>query len=108
MSIEDNLRIVRLIDTYGVLLTSKKFAVISDYYFENLTLAEIGDNYGISRQAVRDSIAQSIKSLESYEAKLKIVSKEKCVIEKLEKVLSKVVDNTIKQDIEKIISEMRG
>ena len=108
MSIEDNLRIVRLIDTYGVLLTSKKLAVISDYYFDNLTLAEIGDNYGISRQAVRDSISQSIKSLESYEEKLKIISKEKCVIEKLEKVSMRITDKVLKQDIEKIISELRG
>ncbi len=73
MSIDENLKIVRLIDTYGSTLTTKQFSIISSYYFDNLTLAEIGENMGISRQAVSDSISQSLKSMSALEEKLGII-----------------------------------
>lgn len=73
MSIDENLKIVRLIDTYGSTLTEKQFSIISSYYFDNLTLSEIGENMGISRQAVSDSISQSLKSMSVLEEKLGII-----------------------------------
>lgn len=73
MSIDENLKIVRLIDTYGSTLTEKQFSIISSYYFDNLTLSEIGENMGISRQAVSDSISQSLKSMLVLEEKLGII-----------------------------------
>ena len=75
MSIDENLKIVRLIDNYGSVLTEKQFSIISNYYFDNLTYAEIGENMGISRQAVSDSINQSIKTMRSLEEKLGLISK---------------------------------
>lgn len=74
MSLDENLKIVRLIDVYGSTLTDKQFSIISSYYFDNLTLAEIGENLGISRQAVSDSISQSLKSMSTLEEKLGVVS----------------------------------
>ena len=41
MTIENNLKIIKLIDTYGKLLTDKQLEIISNYYFDNLTLSEI-------------------------------------------------------------------
>lgn len=73
MSIDENLKIVRLIDTYGSTLTEKQFSIISSYYFDNLTLSEIGENMGISRQAVSDSINQSLKSMSVLEENLGIL-----------------------------------
>lgn len=108
MSIEDNLKVIGLIDVYGSLLTSKQFDMISNYYFDNLTLAEIGDNYGISRQAVRDSISQSIKSLEAYEEKLGIISKEEYIIGKLNALSDKYSIDELSQDLSEIIEELRG
>ena len=75
MSIDENLKIVRLIDNYGSVLTEKQFSIISNYYFDNLTYAEIGENMGISRQAVSDGINQSIKTMRSLEEKLGLISK---------------------------------
>ena len=75
MVIDENLKIIRLIDVYGKLLTDRQFTMLSSYYFDNLTLSEIADNHNISRQAVRDSISQSIKILNDYEEKLQLVNK---------------------------------
>ena len=102
MSFEDNLEKVKLIDTYGRLLTDKQYKIISEYYFDNLSLAEIGENYGISRQAVSDSITKSLKSLQSFENILGICHKQ----DKLEIDLTDILNST-KDEIYTIISESR-
>ena len=64
-----------LYDFYGQLLTKRKQEVMELYHEENLTLAEIAEEFGISRAAVYDSLKSAEKSLQEYEQKLKLVSK---------------------------------
>ena len=64
-----------LYDFYGQLLTKRKQEVMELYHEENLTLAEIAEEFGISRAAVHDSLKSAEKSLQEYEQKLKLVSK---------------------------------
>lgn len=45
------------------------------YHEENLSLAEIADEFGISRQGVHDALHKAEKSLEAYEEKLGLVEK---------------------------------
>lgn len=45
------------------------------YHEENFSLAEIADEFGISRQGVHDALQKAEKSLESYEEKLGLVRK---------------------------------
>ena len=65
-----NLTVTMLMDFYGQLLTDKQLAALDMYYNEDLSLAEIADEEGISRQGVRDSIKRGEKLLNDYEAKL--------------------------------------
>lgn len=65
--IEKNIRTARLIDFYGELLTNHQKEVLTDYFFENLSLAEIGESNGTSRQAVSENISKTVKKLERYE-----------------------------------------
>ncbi len=51
-----NLEISYLLDFYGDVLTEKQRDVMEQYYNDDLSLAEIADNSGITRQGVRDSI----------------------------------------------------
>lgn len=51
-----NLDISVLLDFYGDMLTEKQREVIGFYYNEDLSLSEIGEFEGITRQGVRDSI----------------------------------------------------
>ena len=51
-----NLEISLLLDFYGDVLTEKQRDVMEQYYNDDLSLAEIADNFGITRQGVRDSI----------------------------------------------------
>lgn len=75
MIIDENIRIISLIDMYGELLTTKQLVIAKSYYFDNLTLSEIAECHNISRQAVKDSLSQSVKLLNDYEEKLHFVEK---------------------------------
>ena len=54
-----NLEISLLLDFYGEMLTEKQREVIEYYYNDDLSLAEIADNQGITRQGVRDVIVRA-------------------------------------------------
>ena|SRR5690554_811213 len=64
-----------LFDFYGSLLTEKQRKYFTDYYFNDLSLAEIANYYGISRNAVYDQLKKTYKNLESMEDKLKLYYK---------------------------------
>ena len=65
-----NLEITVLYDFYGDLLTEKQQEVIELYYNEDLSLAEIAEREGVTRQAVRDLGRRTESQLEGFEQKL--------------------------------------
>ena len=64
-----------LIDFYGSLLTDRQREVISLYYEEDLSLSEIADDVGITRQGVRDAIKKAETILTEAEEKLGLAAK---------------------------------
>lgn len=62
-----------LYDFYGALLTARQQELIQAYYLEDLSLAEIAGEGGVSRQAVHDLIKRAEASLIEYEEKLGFV-----------------------------------
>lgn len=107
MDIVDNLRISRLFDIYGQLLTSKQQNVMSAYFYDNLTLTEIGDNLSISRQAVKDSISACIRILENYESHLHIIENQSRTIQALQ-ALKECPTSSLDSAIDRIINEIRS
>ncbi len=67
---EKNMNYAYLVDVYGDLLDPHAKAVMDAYYNEDLSLAEIADGEGISRQGVRHIIKRSEELLDGYEASL--------------------------------------
>ena len=65
-----NFQIAELLDLYGMLLTDKQRETVEFYYNDDLSLGEIAENTGISRQGVRDSIKRSESILYEAEEKL--------------------------------------
>ena len=70
---EKKIEISILCQIYGKLLTEKQYNFIDDYYNNDLSLSEIADNYGITRQAARDNIKKGENKLFEYEEKLGIM-----------------------------------
>ena len=66
---EQLLYLSTLFDLYGALLTEKQQECLRMHLFEDFSLSEIGEELGISRQAVYDNIHRSEKAMESYEKK---------------------------------------
>ena len=62
-----------LYDFYGELLTEHQRSIYEDAVYNDLSLAETAQKYGISRQAVHDLIQRCTKSLEEYEDKLHMI-----------------------------------
>ena len=60
---EKNVQIGILCDIYGELLTEKQRDILDLYYNNNLSLAEIAEEMGVTRQAVKDSISKGEKRL---------------------------------------------
>ena len=70
---EKNYEISRLLDLYGSLLNEKQRNTLVCYYEEDLSLSEIAQNEGISRQGVSDSIRRAEQQLNSFEKKLHLL-----------------------------------
>ncbi len=66
-------RMTMLFDFYGELLTERQKEFYQLYYDEDLSLAEIAENYGISRQGVRDVIVRAEAYMTEIEDKTGLV-----------------------------------
>ena len=66
-------RMTMLYDFYGDMLTDRQKEFYDLYYNEDLSLAEIAENYGISRQGVRDVIVRAEAAMSEIEEKTHII-----------------------------------
>ena len=64
-----------LYDFYGSLLTDKKRQVMECYHEDDMSLAEIAEDMGISRAAVYDSLKSAEQQLEKYETRLGLLAR---------------------------------
>ena len=87
---EKKVEISMLCQIYGKLLTEKQFDYINDYYNNDLSLSEIAENYGITRQAARDNIKKGENKLFEYEEKLQIMKTTLNTEKKIVKILSQI------------------
>ena len=71
-----NLDMALLLDVYAAVLTEKQRDMLELYYYEDLSLAEIAQNCGISRQGVRDAIKRGEAVLLELEEQLGFTSKQ--------------------------------
>lgn len=70
LDISEKLRINRLLDFYGRLLTDAQLEIMKDYYELDLSLSEISEIRNISRTAVSDALKQGREKLDKTEEKL--------------------------------------
>ena len=96
---EDRENIIILYDYYGDLFTDKQKIYFELYYFDNLSLSEIAENQGKSRNAIHKNIKNTVNTLYEYEKKLKLKEKE----QKLKCIIDKIMDNNIRKEIEELL-----
>ncbi len=93
--------LIILFDYYEELLTDSQKKYFIDYYFNDLSLAEISLNEGVSRNAVSKDLKLTKEKLFSYEEKLKLYDKDK----KIRNIIKKLEDSNVKEELEKILDE---
>ncbi len=72
-----------LYDFYGELLTAHQRQIYESVVYENLSLSEIAEEQGISRQGVHDIVKRCDKALMKYEEKLKLIARFQKMKEKI-------------------------
>lgn len=72
---EEKVKQAYLYDFYGELLNDRQRKIFEDFVLNDLSLSEIAEEEGISRQGVHDMVKRCIKTLESYEEKLHLLEK---------------------------------
>lgn len=70
-----DLTVSRLCDAYGALLTDHQLEILRSYYDDDLSLAEIAENHGITRQAALCSIKRAETLLRDYENKIGLMAR---------------------------------
>lgn len=86
-----------LLDFYGDILSDRKREIIELYYNEDLSLSEVSEITGISRQGVRDSIKKSESELADLEEKLGLAAKFSNIKKELETVIT-ILEDAKSQD----------
>jgi len=103
-SMEEIVELSLLFDFYGEMLGDHKKQIFEDYVLNDLSLAEIADEEGISRQGVHDIVKRCTKQLKEYEAALHLVEKFQNMKKKLTDVselLTIEVSNNSNKNLEK-------
>ena len=98
-----------LYDFYGELLTEKQRRLFEMHFYEDLSLGEIGDIEGISRQGVFQQLKRGSQALKEYESKLRLVEKFLKIKEKTE-AMTCILETLQRETPEESgkISELKG
>lgn len=105
--LEKTTRMNLLYDFYGSLLTEKQRTFMELYYYDDLSLAEIAEQYNVSRQAVHDNIRRAEAQLEEYEQKLCLLERYQNRIEICREITNKMgslpLDNKQKSELTRLV-----
>ncbi len=83
---EKNLKIAYLLDFYGELLGERVSMLLEAYYGRDLSLAEIAEGEGISRQGVRQALKKAEEELFFFEEKLHLAENHRRLSEEKERL----------------------
>ena len=106
---EERVLISLLLDFYGPLLTDKQRMSLQLHHEDDMSLGEIAEELGVSRQAVHDNLQRARHILNDYESKLHLVAQ----YEVREQVLSELKDmlpaDVLSQSrVQQLLTQMEG
>ena len=91
--------VIMLYDFYGELFNEKQREYFEEYYFQNLSLGEISNNLGVSRNAIHKVIQGVEEKLEFYEEKLGLYRKNQIICD----IIKREKDEDIIKRLEELI-----
>jgi|MTBAKSStandDraft_2_1061841.scaffolds.fasta_scaffold04842_6 hypothetical protein len=100
--------LIDLYEIYRELLTSKQRQYFEYYYYEDYSLSEIAENFGVSRQAVQTALRKSGDNLERFEKALSVHRKQLERDSALEELIGLSRRTPFFQEISHLAERMRG
>lgn len=94
-----------LYDFYGELLTDHQRRVYEDIVLNDMSLSEIAQEMGISRQGVHDMVKRCDRILEGYEEKLHLVERFQNRKKQIERICELTEDH--REDTDRAMREIR-
>lgn len=95
---EERDKLIILYDFYSDLFSDKQQEYFEDYYFSNLSLGEIAENTGLSRNAIHKNIKTVEDKLYFYEEKLELYKKRR----QLEEMIKEIDNKSIKDKLQNL------
>jgi hypothetical protein len=107
---EEKLKQAYLYDFYGELLNTRQRQIYEDFVLNDLSLSEIAEEEGISRQGVHDMVKRCTHALEGYEEKLHLIEKFLQIKGQISEIqqLAKQFATEEDEDVLTIISQISG
>lgn len=99
-----DLSISMLMDFYGQLLTQKRYDTLDMYYNQDMSLSEIAEEIGISRQGVRDNIKHGELQLAELEEKLGLAGRFSDILKDIRNIKSIISEMPYSKEAERIKS----
>ncbi len=103
---EKSIQVSLLLDVYGRLLTNKQRDIVDLYYNDNLSLSEIAEELGITRQGVHKNLIDAESKLYGYEEKLMLLKVKTEKRKELEKIIEKIDNKNIKEELRSFLQKM--
>ncbi len=105
-------RIILLNDYYGALLTRRQREILAMHYESDLSLGEIGQLLGISRQAVHDLLSRAEEALEGYEKLLGLAERDAAgrrLVGSLAHVVARLeVEHPLRARLDRLIEQLKA
>lgn len=95
----DRVELTNLFDIYELLLTDREKEIFKYYYYEDLSLSEIGENLNITRTGVFNTLKKVEEKLTQFETSLKLMN----IKNTLKDLLDESDIEIIKSKLKKII-----
>lgn len=102
----DAIEIVLLYDYYGDLLTDRQKECFEMRYYQDLSLGEIGEELGISRQGVHDNLSRAEALLRNMETKTGCVNRDQACRKAVKTILNAA--NTLAAHSDRTVSNLAG
>ncbi len=102
-----DIRYTLLLDYYGSLLPAKQQELAKLYHYDDLSLSEIADTLGITRQGVLDGLERAEKKLRDYDAALGLIERDKELLKnasEIRRCAEKLISTCDKELCERIIA----
>ena len=106
MNIEERVKVAVLSKYYGKLLTERQQTILEMYVDNNLSLQEVSEELGISRQAVKDALDTAIDTLQATEEKLGIINRDQKIKDVIENKSNQEISMMSKLELISILEEI--